>query len=212
MCRLSLSSIESLALYPHIMISPPYPGYIGTRRPNLFLSPSLSFVYREWGGEEGCCAIPHSHNTQTPSSSFLFLLSLSLYFPSLSLSPLPFILSSPLPAMYSLPPLSWDAAIQHLRGNPLNWALASLSLYYLGQFLFPSPPPASVPKGSTLSAELRKAAALSPDSAPLVFKDYTPEELCAYTGRHGTRILIGVRGRVFDATSGARFYGPGQCG
>ncbi|KAI9227058.1 MAG: cytochrome b5-like heme/steroid binding domain-containing protein [Piptocephalis tieghemiana] len=110
--------------------------------------------------------------------------------------------------MYSLPPLSWDAAIQHLRGNPLNWALASLSLYYLGQFLFPSPPPASVPKGSTLSAELRKAAALSPDSAPLVFKDYTPEELCAYTGRHGTRILIGVRGRVFDATSGARFYGP----
>ncbi|KAK3257502.1 hypothetical protein CYMTET_33413 [Cymbomonas tetramitiformis] len=40
--------------------------------------------------------------------------------------------------------------------------------------------------------------------------DFTIEELAAYDGNDPSKpILIGVKGRIFDMTKGADFYGPG---
>jgi len=44
---------------------------------------------------------------------------------------------------------------------------------------------------------------------PIVFACYTPTELAEFDGRRNKRILMGIRGRVYDVTSGATFYGPG---
>ena len=46
---------------------------------------------------------------------------------------------------------------------------------------------------------------------PKIKRDFTVEELKKYDGR-GTdgRILVAVNGSVYDATRGARFYGPGE--
>jgi membrane-associated progesterone receptor component len=44
---------------------------------------------------------------------------------------------------------------------------------------------------------------------PIVFTYYTPGELAEFDGQKNKRILMGVRGRVYDVTAGANFYGPG---
>jgi predicted heme/steroid binding protein len=44
---------------------------------------------------------------------------------------------------------------------------------------------------------------------PIVFTYYTPVELAEYDGKANKRILMGIRGRVYDVTAGAHFYGPG---
>jgi predicted heme/steroid binding protein len=44
---------------------------------------------------------------------------------------------------------------------------------------------------------------------PLVFTYYDPHELSAFDGKKNKRILMGIRGRVYDVTAGAHFYGPG---
>jgi predicted heme/steroid binding protein len=44
---------------------------------------------------------------------------------------------------------------------------------------------------------------------PLVFTYYTPTELAVFDGKTNKRILMGIRGRVYDVTAGANFYGPG---
>lgn len=44
---------------------------------------------------------------------------------------------------------------------------------------------------------------------PIVFAYYTPTELAEFDGRKNKRILMGIRGRVYDVTSGSAFYGPG---
>jgi membrane-associated progesterone receptor component len=44
---------------------------------------------------------------------------------------------------------------------------------------------------------------------PIVFMYYIPVELAEFDGRKNKRILMGVRGRVYDVSSGAHFYGPG---
>jgi membrane-associated progesterone receptor component len=44
---------------------------------------------------------------------------------------------------------------------------------------------------------------------PIVFKYYTPTELSVYDGKVEKRILMGIRGRVYDVTAGGHFYGPG---
>jgi hypothetical protein len=44
---------------------------------------------------------------------------------------------------------------------------------------------------------------------PIVFKYYTPKELAEFDGRgENQRILLGIRGGVYDVTVGGRFYGP----
>jgi membrane-associated progesterone receptor component len=44
---------------------------------------------------------------------------------------------------------------------------------------------------------------------PLVFTYYNPVELSEYDGVKNKRILMGIRGRVYDVTAGSNFYGPG---
>jgi predicted heme/steroid binding protein len=44
---------------------------------------------------------------------------------------------------------------------------------------------------------------------PIVFTYYTPHELSEFDGEKNKRILMGIRGRVYDVTAGAHFYGPG---
>ena len=44
---------------------------------------------------------------------------------------------------------------------------------------------------------------------PIVFSYYTPLELSEFDGRNNKRILMGIRGRVYDVTPGGNFYGPG---
>jgi membrane-associated progesterone receptor component len=43
---------------------------------------------------------------------------------------------------------------------------------------------------------------------PIVFTYYTPHELAEFDGRNNKRILMAVRGGVYDVTSGRQFYGP----
>ncbi len=44
---------------------------------------------------------------------------------------------------------------------------------------------------------------------PIVFRTLTPPELKPFNGENNTAVYLGVRGNVFDVTSGKNFYGPG---
>ncbi|KAJ6261405.1 Neudesin [Drechslerella dactyloides] len=76
--------------------------------------------------------------------------------------------------------------------TPLNLLLASVAAYlvYL-RFkpttlpTLPSPPP------------------------PLLYKSYTPRALLRYNGTDEPRVLLAVKGTVFDVSAGRSFYGPG---
>jgi cytochrome b involved in lipid metabolism len=41
-------------------------------------------------------------------------------------------------------------------------------------------------------------------------KDYTPQELSRFNGKDEPYILIAIRRKVFDVTSGRDYYGPGS--
>lgn len=59
---------------------------------------------------------------------------------------------------------------------------------------------------------LRPTSATQPSvisDEPLVFTYYNPVELSEYDGKRNKRILMGIRGRVYDVTAGSNFYGPG---
>ncbi|CAN6670277.1 hypothetical protein TRVA0_042S01244 [Trichomonascus vanleenenianus] len=44
---------------------------------------------------------------------------------------------------------------------------------------------------------------------PLVFTTYTPQTLSKFNGKDDERVLLAVKGTVFDVTLGKTFYGPG---
>lgn len=44
---------------------------------------------------------------------------------------------------------------------------------------------------------------------PLVFTRFTPATLAHYNGSLDPRVLIAVKGKVYDVTAGKSFYGPG---
>lgn len=45
---------------------------------------------------------------------------------------------------------------------------------------------------------------------PLVLRDYTPRELARFDGKQPDgRILLAIKGQVFDVSAGRNFYGPG---
>ncbi|KAF3766757.1 hypothetical protein M406DRAFT_60917 [Cryphonectria parasitica EP155] len=76
--------------------------------------------------------------------------------------------------------------------TPLNVLLLSLLGYTLYAFLKP-----------TVTTVLPK------EPPATVFRTFTPRTLLPYNGENGNPIYFAVRGRVFDVTSGANFYGPG---
>ncbi|KAK6354751.1 hypothetical protein TWF696_003888 [Orbilia brochopaga] len=76
--------------------------------------------------------------------------------------------------------------------TPLNLLLASLAAYlvYLRY------------KPTTLPT-------LPPQPPPLLYKPYTPRTLQRYNGTDDPRVLLAVKGTVFDVSAGRSFYGPG---
>ena len=76
--------------------------------------------------------------------------------------------------------------------TPINFVLLSFLAYLVYRMTRPSP------------------ASTAPQAPPaVVFKTFTPPTLKNYNGTNGYPIYFAVRGRVFDVTPGAQFYGPG---
>lgn len=44
----------------------------------------------------------------------------------------------------------------------------------------------------------------------LLFKTYTPKTLEPFNGQNGQRILLAIKGIVYDVTAGRNFYGPSE--
>lgn len=76
--------------------------------------------------------------------------------------------------------------------TPLNALLFGL-VAYVGYTLTRSPAPPTLP----------------PQEPPTVFRTFTPRTLIEYNGQDGKPIYLAIRGRVFDVSHKAHFYGPG---
>ncbi|KAI0758627.1 cytochrome b5 [Trametes elegans] len=90
-------------------------------------------------------------------------------------------------------------------GNPVNTALLLYILYSIQRIVFPS---GSVPK--TAPNEFKNGYTWMPKAHPptLLYKTYTPKTLAPFNGENGQRILLAIRGVVYDMTAGRNFYGP----
>ncbi|EGX54263.1 hypothetical protein TWF173_006185 [Orbilia oligospora] len=75
--------------------------------------------------------------------------------------------------------------------TPLNLFLFSLAAYLIYMRFKPSPIP-------TIDAP-----------EPIVYTAYTPRTLLKYNGTDDPRILLALKGKVFDVSSKPMFYGPG---
>ncbi|CAO1626860.1 unnamed protein product [Sympodiomycopsis kandeliae] len=115
-------------------------------------------------------------------------------------------------------------AVEAITSNPLNLALFAILLYLLVPILIPTPisrltptvDQARLPAGERYSY-------LPPDhSASTEWKKYTPKSLALHDGtgagqqqegrdgdKKGQSILLCINRKVFDVSSGGRFYGPG---
>lgn len=91
-------------------------------------------------------------------------------------------------------------------GAPVNTVLILAILYYTQKIVFPS---VSIP--STPPTEFKNGYSWMPKSHPptVLFKTYTPKTLSPFDGKDGGRILLAIKGKVFDVTAGRNFYGPG---
>ena len=93
-------------------------------------------------------------------------------------------------------------------GTPVNTALLLYILYSIQRIIFPSNSvPHSVPN------EFKNGYTWMPKSHPptLLYQTYTPKTLTPFNGQDGKRILLAIKGVVYDVTAGRNFYGPGEC-
>jgi membrane-associated progesterone receptor component len=92
-------------------------------------------------------------------------------------------------------------------GAPINTVLLLAIVYYTQRIVYP---PISTP--TTTPSEFKSSYSWMPKThAPtLLFKTYTPKTLAPFDGRDGGRILLAIKGKVFDVTAGRNFYGPGE--
>ncbi|KAI0364620.1 cytochrome b5 [Pilatotrama ljubarskyi] len=90
-------------------------------------------------------------------------------------------------------------------GTPINTALLLYILYSIQRIIFPS---SSVPK--TVPNEFKNGYTWMPKSHPptLLYQTYTPKTLAPFNGQDGKRILLAIKGVVYDVTAGRNFYGP----
>lgn len=44
---------------------------------------------------------------------------------------------------------------------------------------------------------------------PIVFQTFTPKGLSKFNGKDDPRVLIGIKGKVFDVSAAKNYYGPG---
>jgi membrane-associated progesterone receptor component len=101
-------------------------------------------------------------------------------------------------------------ALEFSFGNPVNTALLLYIIYTVQRILLPSVPK---PSASSVPNEFKGGYSwLPPRHPPTVrFEIYTPKTLTKYDGKDGGRILLAIRGHVFDVTQGRNFYGPSEC-
>ncbi|XP_069748723.1 membrane-associated progesterone receptor component 1 [Narcine bancroftii] len=86
--------------------------------------------------------------------------------------------------------------LQEIFTSPLNVSLLCLCLFLLYKIVRGERPAASVD--------------VEPDEKlPRLRRDFTLAELRRFDGKQDPRILIAVRGKVFDVTRGKKFYGEG---
>ncbi|KAK9350344.1 cytochrome b5-like heme/steroid binding domain-containing protein [Lipomyces doorenjongii] len=83
----------------------------------------------------------------------------------------------------------------------LNAFLAILSVYLVYRIIFP---PTS-PNGQVLNAQ--QQAKQKPQ--PVVYTKFTPTTLQPFNGIVEERVLMAVKGKVYDVSAGRSFYGPG---
>ena len=97
--------------------------------------------------------------------------------------------------------MSFDLAL------PVNTALLLYVMYCIQRIAWPS---ASAPK--TVPNEFKSSYTWMPKGHPptLLFKTYTPKTLAPFNGQNGQRILLAIKGIVYDVTAGRNFYGPGK--
>ncbi|OCH91542.1 cytochrome b5 [Obba rivulosa] len=90
-------------------------------------------------------------------------------------------------------------------GTPINTALLLYILYTAQRILFPSN---KVPEA--IPTEFKNGYSWMPKSHPptLLFQTYTPKTLEPFNGQEGKRILLAIKGVVYDVTAGRNFYGP----
>jgi len=94
-------------------------------------------------------------------------------------------------------------------GTPVNTALLVYILYSVQRIAFPPIPDLS-PK--TVPTEFKNGYSWMPKSHPpaILYQTYTPKTLAKYDGKDNGRILLAIKGLVFDVTAGRNFYGPGK--
>ncbi|KIY70072.1 cytochrome b5 [Cylindrobasidium torrendii FP15055 ss-10] len=92
-------------------------------------------------------------------------------------------------------------------GSPVNTALLLFILYSVQKILFPPLPS----KNAAVPHEFKAGYSWMPQYHPLtvIYELYTPKTLQPFNGRDNERILLAIKGTVFDVTAGRNFYGPG---
>ncbi|ORY49194.1 cytochrome b5, partial [Rhizoclosmatium globosum] len=83
----------------------------------------------------------------------------------------------------------------NLASNPVNWILGAVVAYLV----------------FAISTTDKTAAAGVPPPKHqdvIELKNFTPKELAEFDGRKSKTIYLAVKGKVYDVTPGASFYGP----
>jgi membrane-associated progesterone receptor component len=89
---------------------------------------------------------------------------------------------------------------------PINTTLSFLILYYVKNIIWP---PSK--ETDSIATDYNLSYNWLPAKHPptVVWKRYTPRTLEPFNGKDGGRILLAIKGKVFDVTDGRSFYGPG---
>ncbi|XP_062917171.1 membrane-associated progesterone receptor component 1-like [Mobula hypostoma] len=89
-----------------------------------------------------------------------------------------------------------SGVLQEIFTSPLNISLLFLCLFLLYKIVRGDRPPQVEQEDES-------------EKLPRLRRDFTPAELRQFDGKQDPRILIAVKGKVFDVTSGKKFYGEG---
>ena len=92
-------------------------------------------------------------------------------------------------------------------GTPVNSALLLYILYAIQRILIPAN---NITRN--IPSEFKNGYTWMPKShAPtLLYQTYTPKTLSPFNGQEGKRILLAIKGVVYDVTAGRNFYGPSE--